>query len=86
MDLTCTGWVFVEAAVAPCANELESKGLMINMMGVDGLIPKHWSTFKVHAALSKQERLRHPTITADRRFRGRYQIVTGVKGVDLPDT
>ena len=65
------GWVFVEAAAAPCTNKLESKGWMINMTGVDGLIPKHLATFRVHVALSKQERLRQRTITAGSKFSGR---------------
>ncbi len=44
MELTYTGWVFVEGVGAPCDNELESKGWMINTTGVDGLIPKHWKS------------------------------------------
>ncbi len=68
MELTCTGWVFVEAVAA---SYLENKGWMISTTGVDGLIPKHWATFRVHAALSKQERLPQRTITADSKFRGR---------------
>ncbi len=48
-----------------------TKGWMINTTCVDGLIPKHWATFRVHAALSKQERLRQRTITADSKFSGR---------------
>jgi hypothetical protein len=58
--------------VAPCANELESKGWMIILTGVDGLIPKHWSTFRVQAALSKQEWPRQCTITSGNKFIGRY--------------
>jgi hypothetical protein len=47
------GWVFVEEVDTHCDNELESKGWMISTTGVDGLIPKHWSTVRVDAALSK---------------------------------
>ena len=53
MEITCTGWVFVETAAAPCDNELENKGWMISTTGVDGLMPKHWVTFRVHSAISK---------------------------------
>ena len=51
--VSCTGWISVEATDAPCANELEIKGQMIITKGVDGLIPKHWVTFRVHTVLSK---------------------------------
>ncbi len=61
----------MEAVGAPCTNELESKGLMISTTGVDGLIPKHWTTFRVHTELSKQEWLRQCTITVANKFSGR---------------
>ena len=46
-ELTCTEWVSVEATNTPCLNELGRKGRTINTKGVDGVIPKHWSTFRV---------------------------------------
>jgi hypothetical protein len=45
----------VETETAPCVNEIESNGWMISTMGVDGLIPKHWVTFRVYAEFSKPE-------------------------------
>ena len=52
-------------------NELESIGKTISTEGVDGLNPKHWSTFRAHALISKQERIRGRTITDGSNFSGR---------------
>ncbi len=58
----------VEATNTPCVNELGSKGRTINTKGVDGVILKHWTTFRVRDVISKRECPHRCTITGGRTF------------------
>jgi hypothetical protein len=54
-----------------CVKELGSKGRTISNKGVDGVILKHWTTFRVRDVFSKRERLHRRTITAGSKFSGK---------------
>jgi hypothetical protein len=71
VEFTCTEWVSLEATNTPCVNERGSTGRTINMKDVDGVILKHWVTFRVCAVISKGERIHRCTITAGSKFSGK---------------